>query len=851
VARHTELGVGGADPGSALAGTGEAELWERGGAGTGVGVVAGGSGDAVLQASAQRPGFHAASEADAGSESGGARPDAGAAPEGQTLSAVGDPAEGSASELPELPELSELPELPGSPEAREARPPAQPADQTERPFIAGLVDVRMATADPDAREAAGLRAQAVASATPASGPTEVLARAWASALAAAAATPLGFDQALRVVTPLAEQVVAVPDEPELARKIGVQAAGVLIDAHCFQGACVAVTVEVLDRHLPPYLRPETRSALRAGLASAFAEGLRERTRAEQSSIHEAVLAAYRAGEARFRTVFRNAALGIVITDKHGQVLEVNPALAEMLGVDAYSARGRSIRNLIDPTEPGEYWRGYNALLAGEQTEAEADTRIKRADGGVVWTHVRTTAVRDDDDEVALVIALHEDVTERRRVTDQLRHQATHDALTGLPNRVRLLDAVQELLRCAGPADRLGLCFLDLDGFKGVNDTLGHQAGDRLLTEIAHRLSAATDPRRHVVARMGGDEFVILFRRTQGPESVFPVIERILTEVRRPVVLDGHSVTVTASAGLVERPAAGTDATELLRAADITLYWAKSAGKADFALFDEARNAREVHRYALAQALPAALADGEMFLHYQPIVSLGGGRPPMVEALVRWRHPDRGLLKPEEFIPVAEETGAIVELGRWVLERAVREAAAWPDGPAVAVNVAVRQVRDPGLAHDVSTALQVSGLPPERLCLEITETALMDAEDDGMAGPGNLRILVDQGVGIAVDDFGTGYSNLARLRHLPATSLKIDASFVADLDSPDADGFAESVITSLVVLAHAAGMTVTAEGIETADQAERLTALGVDFGQGFHFSRPVPAEAIPAVLERLV
>ncbi|OLE24399.1 MAG: hypothetical protein AUG49_13480 [Catenulispora sp. 13_1_20CM_3_70_7] len=416
--------------------------------------------------------------------------------------------------------------------------------------------------------------------------------------------------------------------------------------------------------------------------------------------------------------------------------------------------------------------------------------------------------------------------------------------------MQLLSAVEELLRSAGPDDRLGLAFLDLDGFKGVNDTLGHQAGDRLLAEVAARLSAATDPLRHVVARMGGDEFVVLFRRTSGPESLFPILERILAEVRRPVLLDGHSVTVTASAGLVERPAEAASATELLRAADITLYWAKSAGKADFALFDEDRNAREVHRYALAQALPAALESGEMFLEYQPIVSLSGGRPPLVEALVRWRHPERGLLRPQEFIPVAEETGAIVELGRWVLERAVGDAASWPAGPAVAVNVAVRQVRDPGLVRDVEAALAGSGLPAGRLCLEITESALMDAESENQPGPCPLRVMADRGIGIAVDDFGTGYSNLARLRYLPATALKIDASFVADLGRPEPDRFAESVITSLVVLAHASGMTVTAEGVETADQARRLTVLGVDFGQGFHFSRPVSAAEIPGVLERL-
>jgi diguanylate cyclase (GGDEF)-like protein/PAS domain S-box-containing protein len=688
---------------------------------------------------------------------------------------------------------------------------------------------------------------------PVPSPAAKLAEAWAAALAAAAATPLGYDQALRVVAPLAEQVVTAPDEPEVARKIGEQTAGVLIDAHCFAGSCVAATVEVLDRHLPPFLRPATRSALRAGLAAAFAEGLRERTRSEQASIHEAVLTAYRAGEARFRTVFSNAALGIVITDRHGQVLEVNPALAGMLGIDGYAARGRPIRNVIDPADPAEYWRAYDALLSGREVEMESDTRIRRADGGEVWTHVRTTAVHDDAGEVALLIGLHEDVTARRRATDQLRHQATHDALTGLPNRVRLLDAVSELLRSAGPEDRLGLAFLDLDGFKGVNDTLGHQAGDRLLTEVAARLSAATDPRRHVVARMGGDEFVILFRRTRGPESVFPVLERILAEVRRPIVLDGHSVTVTASAGLVERAAAAASATELLRAADITLYWAKSAGKADYALFDEDRNAREVHRYALAQALPAALETGEMFLEYQPIVSLSGGRLPALEALVRWRHPERGLLKPAEFVPVAEETGAIVDLGRWVLRQAVTDAAAWPGGPAapaVAVNVAVRQVREGGLVHDVSAALAASGLPDHRLCLEITETALMDAEDDRQPGFATLRALADRGIGIAVDDFGTGYSNLARLRHLPATSLKIDASFVADLDSPEGGRFAESVITSLVTLAHAAGMTVTAEGVETPEQAQRLAALDVDYAQGFLYSCPVGAAEVPAVLARL-
>jgi diguanylate cyclase (GGDEF)-like protein/PAS domain S-box-containing protein len=676
--------------------------------------------------------------------------------------------------------------------------------------------------------------------------------AWAAALADTQTVPMTQEQALRVVSGPSAQVLALSDDPDLARKVGVQTANALIDAHCFQSASLAASIEVLDSCLQHRLASGTRTALLAGLAAAFAEGLRERTRAEQASIHEAVLAAYRAGEARFRTVFRNAPLGIVITDRHGQVLEVNPGLADMLGVEPYTTRGRNIKNLMQVADPDLYWQRHDELVAGRRAAYDIDCRILRSDGGVVWTHLTANAVRDDSGDIALVIGLYEDVTERRHITEQLRHQATHDPLTGLPNRVRLLEEVDDLIRAAAPGERIGLCFLDLDGFKGVNDTLGHQAGDELLTEVARRLVGATDPRRHVVARMGGDEFVLLFPRTPGAGAVVEVVEAVLAAVRRPIVLDGHSLTVTASAGVVERPAAGASAIELLRAADMTLYWAKAAGKAGWALFDEERNAREVHRYALSQALPAALESGELCLVYQPIFSLTDGRPHTVEALARWNHPERGLLDPVEFVPMAEQTGGIVALGRWALRRAAADAMTWPatpdrPAPAVSVNVAVRQVREPGLLDDVREALSAAGLPPRRLCLEITESALMNTAEQGRTGLATLEALADSGIGIAVDDFGTGYSNLARLRDLPATSLKIDASFVADLDRDPADPSAESIMMSLVALAHACGMTVTAEGVETPRQARRLAELGVDYAQGFHYSRPVPAGEVPGLL----
>jgi diguanylate cyclase (GGDEF)-like protein len=467
--------------------------------------------------------------------------------------------------------------------------------------------------------------------------------------------------------------------------------------------------------------------------------------------------------------------------------------------------------------------------------------------------MQASTVRAADGSVELLIMMFEDITEQRQMNQRLLHQATHDALTGLPNRTMLLETLSELLETAKPEERIGLAFLDLDGFKGVNDTLGHEAGDRLLAEVARRLSQATDPDRHLVARMGGDEFIILVPRTINSACVTDVAKAALAALQEPIILDGRRLSVTASLGLVERAAAGAKPVELLRAADMTLYWAKSDGKARYALFEQERNEREVARYALAQALPAALEHGELFLEYQPIVDLNEGNTYAMEALVRWNHPVRGLLGPGEFVPLAEETGVIVALGRWVLRKAVHDAATWPAAPdgrrvVVAVNVAVRQVNEPDLCADVAEALDSSGLPPELLQLEITETAVMSPGESGRPALETLRALAGLGVRIAIDDFGTGYSNLAYLHRLPASTLKIDYSFVQALTQPTANGHdsAEAIVASLITLAHACGMTVTAEGVETTTQASILRGLGAERAQGFLYSRAVPHHRVAEV-----
>ncbi|WP_172876000.1 putative bifunctional diguanylate cyclase/phosphodiesterase [Micromonospora inositola] len=427
---------------------------------------------------------------------------------------------------------------------------------------------------------------------------------------------------------------------------------------------------------------------------------------------------------------------------------------------------------------------------------------------------------------------------------RFRHQATHDPLTDLPNRTLFTERLSAAIDEPGRgADRIGVCFLDLDRFKVVNDSLGHQVGDSLLVSVAQRLRRAVGER--LVARLGGDEFVILVERTAGTDDAVKVAEAALAAVSEPALVDGHELTVSASIGIVERQVAGTSPGELMRAADSTLHWAKAAGGARWALFDADRNRRELARYALSAAIPAALDRGEFYLDYQPLTSLRNGRVLGMEALVRWRHPELGVLRPDSFIGLAEETGLIVRLGGWVLAEACREAERWSAGhddpPFVSVNLAVRQVRRPGLVQEVRGVLRQTGLPPERLQLEITESTMMSAAEEPVRA---LRVLAGLGVRIAIDDFGTGYCNLAYLRDLPVTELKVAGEFVAGLRAPAGDPGCrtdERILASLVSLAHALDLTVTAEGVETADQADRLRTIGCDAGQGWHFGRPAPAD----------
>ena len=431
--------------------------------------------------------------------------------------------------------------------------------------------------------------------------------------------------------------------------------------------------------------------------------------------------------------------------------------------------------------------------------------------------------------------------------EQLRHQAFHDPLTGLPNRTLLLDRLERaLVQTLRGGARPALLLLDLDGFKVVNDSLGHAAGDRLLIALAERLAAAMRP-GDTIARLGGDEFAVLLDTATDIHAATAVADRLLDALATPLALDGRELVVEASLGIALATDGAARPDDLLRDADLALYRAKDAGRAGYAIYDTSLHTAVNARLVLEAELRRALASEEFVLHYQPKVDLATGRLAGVEALVRWRHPTRGLVPPDDFIPLAEETGLIVPLGRWVLTEACHQARAWAaaritDPPlTMSVNLSARQFRQPDLVGDVARILRDTGVIPGLIQLEITEGVLME---DAAATLGLLERLRGLGIALAIDDFGTGYSSLVYLKRFPIDVLKVDKAFVTGLGHDPGNG---AITTAVIGLAHALGLAVTAEGVETAGELAQLRSLGCEQGQGYYFARPMPAAALAALL----
>ncbi|MEU2222525.1 EAL domain-containing protein [Streptomyces sp. NPDC018347] len=568
-------------------------------------------------------------------------------------------------------------------------------------------------------------------------------------------------------------------------------------------------------------------------------------------------------QSTYHRVFSTAPLAMAVVAPEGYVVSANAALGELLGADPEALTGRVAADLVDLPSDARSHHAYREVLGGRQTRLRCTRRLKHPEGHSVWVQITAAPLADGAPGVLLSVT---DISARRELQARLRHLQMHDPVTRLPNRTLFFERLTAALEAESyersGTGRIGLCYLDVDGFKAVNDTLGHRFGDRLLAAVAERLTRVADETgcsraaTPLVARLGGDEFALLVEDSTGTEQLADLAESALKALEEPFDLAGRRLSLTASIGVVERHAAGTTATGLMQAADTTLYWAKADGKGRWTLFDPERNAHRMTRQALSSTLRPAIERGEFALEYQPLVAMEDGRLNGVEALIRWHHPQFGTLTPNRFIGLAEEDGSIVPLGRWALATACRQARRWqldrPGEPPifVSVNVAVRQVWDSDLVADVAEVLAETELAPHLLQLELTESAVMGSAGRPLQA---LQALSDMGVRIAIDDFGTGYSNLAYLSRLPVSTLKLDGSFVRGFQYEEAakdvapNPADEVIVEAMIQLAHRLGLTVTAECVETSAQATRLRRIGCDTGQGWLYSRPVPPDRISELL----
>ena len=555
--------------------------------------------------------------------------------------------------------------------------------------------------------------------------------------------------------------------------------------------------------------------------------------------------ALQASESRLAVVFAQTMVGILHRDIDGHVLMVNQRFCDIIGRTKEEIEGNPMPAFIHPDDRLQVldvW--FRHLESGKPFQLE--TRYLRPDGAAVWCAVNVSFILEGG-KAKSSIAFVEDISERRQVEEdhrvaqsQIAHMARHDMLTGVPNRAYFLERLARALENTRADLFTAVLCLDLDGFKAVNDTFGHPTGDALLRSVAHRLQGCVRP-TDIVARFGGDEFAVLLVEMEEKTHATRLAQRILDTLAAPYDIDGVSVLVGVSVGLSIAPTDADTSDDLLRTADIALYQAKARGRGVYCMFDRSMHERLLTRQATKQALTGAIARGELELFYQPLVDVNTRNINAFEALARWRHPDRGIVPPAEFIQIAEESGLIVAMGEWILEKACRQATNWPESISVAVNLSPVQFRSRRLIEAVQRALSLSGLSSKRLQLEITESVLLDDNEGNLRALQSLRKL---GAMIVMDDFGTGYSSLGYLRSFPFDKIKVDREFVRDL--PHGEG-SLAILRAVSSLGRSLSVMTTVEGVETIEQLEAVRAEGFMEAQGFLFGEPVPDTELPHLI----
>ncbi len=563
---------------------------------------------------------------------------------------------------------------------------------------------------------------------------------------------------------------------------------------------------------------------------------RQRRRAEETLLES---------EQRFRSIFLNAITGMVTLSVDGCFLQVNPAFCKMLQCSEAELVGKSTYDFTHPSDIALTRRLFNEAELSQRQSVDYEKRFVCKNGDTLWVHVSTCWLFDDQRQVTYAISLVHDITPHLQAQQEIRQLAYFDTLTGLPNRQLFRERCADLLAQAGK-NPVGLIILDLDRFKGINDTFGHDIGDQLLQEVSERLTDCLE-KRAILARLGPDEFAVALPDIDSPESLSFLAEKILIALAVPIELNDQPLYCSASIGLALYPTDGGNVDTLVKHAGVALHQSKEQGVGSYRFYSPEMNLATCKRLAMETHLRQALERQELSLHYQPQIDLASGRVIGMEALLRWDSPALGSISPVRFIPLAEETGLILPIGEWVLETACKQAQEWHqagfDRLRMAVNISGCQFKQPDFVDRIDRILQTTGLDPRCLEIELTESIVMERSEETLLTLTDLKV---RGIKLAIDDFGTGYSMLSYLKYFPIDRIKIDRSFVRDIttDSDDA-----AITEAIVVMAHSLKLKVVAEGVETEEQLEFLRRCGCEEVQGYYFSRPHPVDRAELFLSR--
>ena len=554
----------------------------------------------------------------------------------------------------------------------------------------------------------------------------------------------------------------------------------------------------------------------------------------------------RSSEQRFRGTFENAPLGMMLADTSGRIFQANRFAADLLAYSGEDLPGTHLSRFVPASDRTLLLERLEKLISGELPQSHSERRLIAQNGLELWVNLHVVVQRNDEGNPLYFIIQMADISETKRSQDNMERLAFYDTLTNLANRRLYNDRLQQAINNSQRHKRLAaLMYLDLDQFKRVNDTLGHDAGDALLKHVAARLQKCVRT-QDTVSRPGGDEFTIILDGMDSISTASTIAANILEELRKPVSIAGQQLVVTTSIGISLMPQDGQDAQTLMRNADMAMYKAKERGRNNYQFFTNDMNVNAVNRLRVETELRSALDNEEFELYYQPKIRLADHALIGVECLIRWNHPQRGLLGPVEFISIAEESGVIVNIGSWVIEQAciagkiLQQQSTLPF--QIGLNMSPRQFRDPTLINTVRRCLRESDLPPELLELEITETMLMH---DIKAASLTVQNLSDLGVKLAIDDFGTGYSSLNYLKRFPIDTIKVDRSFVMDIPSSEDD---MAITSAVIAMAHQLKMRVVAEGVETVKQLKFLKEQNCEYAQGYLFGKPMPLDAIRRLIE---